>query len=129
MRKGYTFIWDQSCQEVFEEIKNYLMRPLVLAVLVAEKPFQLYIWAMHYSLRALLAQHTYARKEKAIYYMSRTMMGMKSQYNPIEKECLIGVRHIKDATLPSGPNSSRHIQGQSPVVAHDQTIRSEWTLG
>ena len=43
---------------------------------------------MEYSLGALLAQHNDKRHEQAIYYLSRTMIGTETRYNPVEKECL-----------------------------------------
>jgi len=43
---------------------------------------------MDHSLGALLAQKNDERHEQAIYYLSRTLIGAESRYNPIEKECL-----------------------------------------
>jgi len=54
MKKGVSFVWDNACQEVFEEIKEYLTHPLVLVALLSGKPFLLYVRAMDHSLGALL---------------------------------------------------------------------------
>jgi len=43
---------------------------------------------MDHSLGALLAQKNDEGHEHAIYYLSRTLIGAESRYNPIEKECL-----------------------------------------
>jgi len=43
---------------------------------------------MDHSLEALLAQNNDQNHEQAIYYLSRTMIGVERHYNPIEKECL-----------------------------------------
>ena len=43
---------------------------------------------MDHSLGDLLAQQNDKGHEHAIYYLSRTLIGAESQYNPIEKECL-----------------------------------------
>ena len=48
----------------------------------------LYVKAMDHSLGALLAQKDDDGHEQAIYYLTRTLIGAKSRYNPIEKECL-----------------------------------------
>lgn len=88
MKKGVSFVWDQSCQMAFEEIKNYFTNPSVLAALVAEKLFQLYARAMHHSLGALVAQHNDEGHEQVVHYLRRTMIGAYSKYNPIKKECL-----------------------------------------
>ena len=56
--------------------------------LTSGKPFLLYVKATYHSLGALLAQKDDNGHEQAIYYLSRTLIGAKSRYNPIEKECL-----------------------------------------
>jgi len=88
MKKGVSFIWDNACQQAFEEIKQYLTQPLVLTAPVSRKPFLIYVRAMDHSLGALLAQNNDQGYEQAIYYLSRTMIGVEHRYNLIEKECL-----------------------------------------
>ena len=43
---------------------------------------------MDHSLGTLLAQKNDDGHEHAIYYLSRTLIGAESHYNPIENECL-----------------------------------------
>src|SRR3954467_12084290 len=38
MRKGVTFVWDQACQDAFDEIKHYLTTPPVLVPPTQGKP-------------------------------------------------------------------------------------------
>ena len=57
MKKGVSFIWDDACQQAFEEIKRYLAHLPVLAAQVSGKPFLIYVRAMDHSLEALLAQN------------------------------------------------------------------------
>jgi len=56
--------------------------------LTSGKSFLLYVKAIDHSLGALLAQKNDEGQKQAIYYLSRTLIGAKYQYNPIEKECL-----------------------------------------
>jgi len=88
MKKGASFIWDDTCQQAFEEIKWYLTHPPVLTDPVSEKPFLIYVRAMNHSLGALLAQNNDQGYEQAIYYLRRTMIGAEHRYNPIKKECM-----------------------------------------
>jgi len=88
MKKGVSFIWDDTCQQAFEEIKRYLTQPPVLTTPVSGKSFLIYVRVMDHSLGALLAQNNNQGHEQAIYYLSRTMVGVEHRYNPIEKECL-----------------------------------------
>jgi len=54
--------------------------------LTSGKSFLLYVKAMDHSLGALLAQKNDDGHEQAIYYLSRTLIGAESCYNPIKKE-------------------------------------------
>jgi len=75
MKKGVSFIWDDACQQAFEEIKRHLTQPPILTTPVSGKPFLIYVRAMDHSLEALLAQNNNQGHEQAIYYLSRTMIG------------------------------------------------------
>ena len=55
MKKGVPFEWDQSCQNAFDRIKGYLMKPPVLMSPIKGKPLLLYIAALDHLLGALLA--------------------------------------------------------------------------
>src|SRR3954466_5788260 len=88
MKKGVYFVWDQQCQEAFDEIRRYLTSPPVLLAPVIGKPFLLYVRSMDHSLGALLAQHNDEGYEQAIYYLSRTLLGAEHRYRPVKKECL-----------------------------------------
>jgi len=88
MKKDFSFIWDEACQKALEDIMEYLTKSLVLVAPISGKSFLLYMWGMNHSLGALLAQKNNEGFEQAIYYMSRTLIGAESRYNPIEKECL-----------------------------------------
>ena len=88
MKKRVSFIWDNACQEAFEEIKRYLTRPPILAAPVSGKSFLIYVRAMDHSVGALLAQNNDQGHNQAIYYLGRTMIVVEHRYNPIEKECL-----------------------------------------
>ena len=82
MKKGAFFVWDQACQEAYEDIKRSLTKPPVLVAPTSGKPFLLYVKAMDHSLGALLAQKDDDGHEQAIYYLSRTLIGVESRYNP-----------------------------------------------
>ncbi|XP_047270502.1 uncharacterized protein LOC124899606 [Capsicum annuum] len=55
----------------------------------------LYIASQERSLEALLAQKHEDKKEQALYYLSRTLIGAKINYTPIEKMCLALLYAIK----------------------------------
>lgn len=55
MKKGVPFVWDQACQNAFNNIKEYLLNLLVFMSPALAKPLQLYVVTMESSLGALLA--------------------------------------------------------------------------
>ncbi|KAL2937526.1 Transposon Tf2-6 polyprotein [Bienertia sinuspersici] len=83
MKKGAPFEWDQSCQKAFESIKKYLSSPPVLGAPIPGRPLILYISANEESLGALCAKENEDGKERALYYLSRTLVGAELNYSPI----------------------------------------------
>lgn len=88
MKKDVHFEWDEACSNAFARIKKYLLNPPVLGAPIPGKPLVLYIAAQERSLGALMAQENEEGKEKALYYLSRTLNGAELNYSPIEKMCL-----------------------------------------
>jgi len=88
MKKRALFEWDDSCQAIVKKIKEYLSHPPILGAPIPGKPLRLYIAAQVKSLGALCVQENKEGKEVALYYLSRTLVGAKLKYSPIEKMCL-----------------------------------------
>ena len=72
-------------------LKTYLMNLPMLVPLVSHKPLLFYISIMDKSIGALLAQEDDQRKERAIYYISRTLVNYELNYSFIERACLAAV--------------------------------------
>jgi len=85
IKNGVSLVWDDTCQKVFEDIKEYLTKPPVLASPILGKSFLLYVRAKDHSLGALLAQENDEGVEQAIYYLSRILIRVESCYNSVEK--------------------------------------------
>lgn len=88
LHKGITYKWDEKCDKTFQQIKDYLLTPPMLMPPILNKPLILYISATSAALGSLLAHHDETGKERAIYYISSTLVGYKMNYSPIEKACL-----------------------------------------
>ena len=82
-------MWNEQCQEAFEKIKSYLMKPSILVPLVPKKPLLLYLTTMYKAMGALLAQYLEeSRKENTIYYISKKMLAYEEKYTALEKTCV-----------------------------------------
>ena len=57
LKKEVLTMWNEQCQEAFEKIKNYLMKPPILVPPVLEKPLLLYFTTTDTTMGALLAQY------------------------------------------------------------------------
>eukprot|EP01018_Ginkgo_biloba_P023038 Gb_17942 [translate_table: standard] len=86
LKKDTVFHWNEECQQAFEQLKQYLLHPPTSPV--PDKPLLLYISATQVALGALLAQHDDQQRERAIYYLSRTLVAYECNYTQIEKTYL-----------------------------------------
>ena len=89
------------------------------------KPFLLYVKAMDHSLGAMLAQKDDNGHEQAIYYLSRTLIGAESRYNPIEKERLALVFAVQKTRHYL---VGQHLQSESFASSHDETRIVEFMI-
>ena len=91
LHKFLTHIWNEDCQKSLDQIKGYLAKPLVLMPPILGKSLILYISTTTSSIGALLAQSDEIGKERAIYYISQTLVAYEINYTSIEKACLVVV--------------------------------------
>ena len=89
IKKEDPTVWNEQCQEAFEKIKSYLMKPPILVPPVPKKPLLLYLTTTNTTMGALLAQYLEeTRKENSIYYISKKMLPYEEKYSPLEKTCV-----------------------------------------
>ena len=89
LKKEVPTVWNEQCQEDFEKIKNYLMKPPILVPPIPEKPLLLYLTTTDTTMGALLAQYLdESRKENAIYYINKKILPYEEKYLPLEKTCV-----------------------------------------
>ena len=92
LKKEVPTVWKEQCQEDFEKIKNYLMKPPILVPSLPKKPLLLYLTTTDTTMGASLAQYLQEnRKENAIYYISKKMLPYEEKYSPLEKTCVVFV--------------------------------------
>ncbi|KAL0345623.1 UNVERIFIED_CONTAM: putative protein K02A2.6 [Sesamum radiatum] len=86
-RKAKTFEWDTSCQQAFEELKNYLARLPLLVKPSQGDTLYLYLSATPQAVNFVLI-HEDEGKQMPIYYVIKVLNGAEGRYTPIEKMVL-----------------------------------------
>lgn len=95
LRKSETYTWTKQCDEAFNNLKEVLTTPPLLAYPDFSKPFLLTTDASNESLGAVLSQGTVG-KDRPIAYASRTLNAAERRYSTIEKELLAIVWAVKN---------------------------------
>ena len=88
LHKGVTYDWNKDCDKGFTQIKQYLANPPILMPPITRKVLILYISTIDTTLGVLLAQKDHNKKERAIYYISKTLVPYEANFNVIEKACI-----------------------------------------
>jgi len=80
LKKDVKFVWDEKCQKIFENIKQYLLNPPILVLMNFKKQAYLYISTTLYTLGAMLCQKDDDNKEIIINYLSKTLIDYEIRY-------------------------------------------------
>lgn len=88
LHKGVKCVWNEDCQQSMDQIKKYLANPPILMPPIPGKSLILYVSTTESSLGEILAQLDDILKERAIYYISHTLVSYEVNYTSIEKSCL-----------------------------------------
>ncbi|WRX23103.1 Ribonuclease H domain - like 10 [Theobroma cacao] len=87
-RKHNPGAWNEECQVAFDKVKEYLLSPSVLVLLVAGKPLFLYLTINEGSMGCVLGQHDKTgKKERAVYYLNKKFTEYESKYSSLKKMC------------------------------------------
>ena len=90
LMKGVPTVWNEQCQEAFEKIKSYLIKPPILVPPIPKKPLLLYLTTTDTVMRALLAQYLKEnRKKNVIYYITKKILPYEEKCLALEKTCIV----------------------------------------
>ena len=88
LRKGTAWVWDQPQQSAFEQIKELLASPPVLAHYDPKRPTVIAADASNTGIRAVLLQTQGDGSRWPVYFISRSLSDAEKNYAVIEKEAL-----------------------------------------
>jgi hypothetical protein len=100
LKHGKDFSWGAPQREVFEHIKEYLTRPLVLRAPKEGRAFKLYVAATDKVLGVMLTQDNEGR-ECAIAYVSKRLLDEETRYTYVERLCFVTLLcRLQVSTVP-----------------------------
>jgi len=87
LRKGKKFAWDDQCEEIFKQFKEFLTSPAVIQKPRPDYPILVYLAVSEEAVSAALVQETEG-EERPVYFVSRTLHSAETRYQMIEKVAL-----------------------------------------
>ncbi|XP_058189210.1 uncharacterized protein LOC131306800 [Rhododendron vialii] len=87
LKKDLKFEWNDRCQKAFEAIQKYLQNPPILMPPIPGKPLIFYLSVTPSAMGCMMAQEGEDGVKRAIYYLSKNMVGCEERYTPLEKTC------------------------------------------
>ena len=78
------FEWTDKCQQAFEELKRYLMKPPLLSPSKQGEELYLYLAVSPTAVSSALIREE-KRRQLPVYYTSRALRGAEERYPPMEK--------------------------------------------
>ncbi|XP_024014549.1 uncharacterized protein LOC112088502 [Eutrema salsugineum] len=115
LRGNKKFEWDERCKTAFQELKNYLASPPILAKPVEGEPLFLYIAVSATAVSGVLIREERS-EQKPIFYISQTLTDAKTRYPQIVKVAL--------AVVVSARKLHPYFQSHSIVVLATLPVRS-----
>jgi len=79
LRKGKKFVWDDQCEEIFKQFKEFLTSPAVIQKPRPDNPILVYLAVSEEAVSAALVQEAEGEKQP-VYFVSRTLHSAETRY-------------------------------------------------
>ena len=113
LRKATKFSWDDRCEEIFKQRKEFLTSPAIIQKLRPDHPILVYLAVSEEAVSAALVQETEG-EEPQVYFVSRTLHATETRYQMIEKVALALVLTAR-RMRPYFQNHSITIRTDNPI--------------
>ena len=80
--------WNEECDEALTAIKQYLVEPPVLACTEAGETLFVYLVVSDVSVSAALFQEDENRKQRLVFFVSKSLVDVETRYNHLEQAAL-----------------------------------------
>ncbi|RVW29830.1 hypothetical protein CK203_087375 [Vitis vinifera] len=103
--KGASAIgWTDECGWAFDEVKHYLTQPPILSSPQSDEQLYMYLAMSHYAGSAVLFRHVRDKERRLVYYVSKAMVDVETQYSKLEQTSLA----LKNAAQKFHPYFQAH---------------------
>ena len=83
LRKAANFSWDEKCEEIFKQLKDFLSSPTVIQKSRTNQSILVYLAVSEEAVSVALVQEV-EREERSIYFVSWTLHAAKIRYQMIK---------------------------------------------
>ena len=88
--KGASAIdWTDEYGRAFNEVKHYLTQPPILSSPQSCEQFYMYLVMSNCAIGAVMFRHIRDKEQRLVYYVSKTMVDVETQYSKIEQTTLV----------------------------------------
>ena len=94
LKNSKKFEWNDECQTLFKEIKNFLASPPLLNRPISDETLYLYP-SIGYELIASMLVHEEGSQQSLVYYVSKILRGSEIRYPKLDKLTMIVVHTSK----------------------------------
>ena len=95
LKQDTPFVWDETAQLAFEELKKALLSAPLLHPPDYSRDFILYLAASESTIGVVLVQEDDKLVEHVVYYLSRALVGPELRYSHVEKLALAAVYAVQ----------------------------------
>jgi len=94
LRENKRFVWDKKCEEVFNQLKHYLMKPPVLSKPEVGDTLSIYIVVTSSVVSSVLIREDRG-EQNHIFYISKRMTEPETRYPTLEKMALAIITSVR----------------------------------
>ena len=88
LKETSTFGWTIECEQEFGAIKRYLTELPILSSPKSGEELYMYLAVSDYVVSVVLFCHIRDKEQKFVYYISKAMLGAKTQYSQVKHTTL-----------------------------------------
>ena len=89
LKKWKGFRWNGECERAFQDLKEYLMRVLMLTALEPREDLFMYLSMSNHVVHVVLLRDQGV--QQPVYYINKTLVDVETRYLPLEKLVLTPV--------------------------------------